>query len=100
MVDHHHAAVAIHEVREANDAIRRSNNASAVIGRNVHAAMERSFAAERINALAKDPVSLPWTGHSVGAAASRIQSRVLVSRTSPMPMPTEAAPVIAVFRSA
>src|SRR5438270_5211672 len=53
MVDHYGAAVTIHEIRKTNNAIRRSNNASAVIAGNVHAAMERSFAAERINALAK-----------------------------------------------
>src|SRR5512140_1264559 len=53
MINHHNAAIAVHEVRKADNAIRRSNNASAVIAGNVHAAMERSFAAERINALAK-----------------------------------------------
>src|SRR6478609_3645970 len=52
VIDHYNAAIAVHEVREPDDAIRRSNNASAVIAGNVHAAMERSFAAERINALA------------------------------------------------
>src|SRR6478609_10299083 len=62
MVDHHHATVTIHEIREADNAICRSNNASAVIAGNVHAAMERSFAAERINALAKrsGKSSLDW----------------------------------------
>src|ERR1041385_6920730 len=53
MINHHGAAVTVHEIREADNAIRRSNNASAVITGNVHAAMERSFAAERINTLAK-----------------------------------------------
>src|SRR6185503_12506028 len=62
MVDHYGAAVAVHEIRKTNNAIRRSNNASAVIAGNVHAAMERSFAAERINALAKrsGKSSLDW----------------------------------------
>src|SRR6476469_4548516 len=62
MVDHYGAAVAVHEIRETNNAIRRSNYASAVIAGNVHAAMERSFAAERINALAKrsGKSSLDW----------------------------------------
>src|SRR6476661_790043 len=53
MVNHHHAAVAVHKISKADNAVRRSNNASAVIAGNVHAAMERSLAAERINALAK-----------------------------------------------
>src|SRR6476620_6267124 len=53
MVNHHRAAVAVHEIGKADNAVRRSNDASAVIAGNVHAAMERSLAAERINALAK-----------------------------------------------
>src|SRR6266571_5255852 len=62
MVNHHGAAVAVHKIREADNAVRRSNDASAVITGNVHAAMERSLAAERINALAKrsGKSSLDW----------------------------------------
>src|ERR1041385_220105 len=53
MVDHYYAAITVHEIREADNAICRSNNARAVITGNVHAALDRSFAAERINPLAK-----------------------------------------------
>src|SRR6476620_1317741 len=51
MVDQHRAAVAVHEIGEADNPVRRSDDAGAVIAGDIHAAMERSLAAEWINAL-------------------------------------------------
>src|SRR5262245_45909291 len=53
VIDHNCAAVAVHENCKANNAIRWSYHARADIAGDIHAAMERSFTAERVNALAK-----------------------------------------------
>src|SRR6266481_8731437 len=56
MVDHHGPAITIHLFGIADNTCRWRNDPGAYIGLNVHAAMERSFAAKGIAACAKRAV--------------------------------------------
>src|SRR5258708_605465 len=53
MVDDHGASVTIHQIGKADHTVSRRDNARAVLGSNVHTAMESSFTVERINALSE-----------------------------------------------
>src|SRR5258708_22665403 len=58
VIDHHGAAVSIHEVGIANHAARGGDDGSTESGLNVHAAMEGAFTVEWIAARAKGAVDV------------------------------------------